>query len=477
VSLHYEELPNLISCRLWPADLNGRVGSSGIDTRLIQPGELFWALVGEKADGHNFVAQAFAKGAQAAVVSSRWFNAHQYELASGSYIIVEDPLAALQNLAAAHRKRFMITLIALTGSNGKTATKELLGKALGHRYRVLKNAGNFNNHIGVPLTLLGITPDTEIILTEMGTNHPGEIAALCRIAAPDAGLVLNVGPAHLEGFGNIEAVAKEKGALLEALPESGVAFINLDDDFTRTMRTRANNKICFGFGPALNFGPKTDMGSDLCTGIRMAWKLPDTPDGRGAFNLDDVVFKMSWPGPHQINNGLAAAVVAMHFGIPIEHIASTFASMEPLPGRLETIEVGGVTIIDDSYNANPASTMAALNFLSRLSLAKRRFALLGDNLELGQASEELHRSIGRVLAGRNLQNVFLVGTQMQFAYQECSPVVKARYFLTGSDYDEITEEILKQLQPGDAVLVKASHGMGLDRIVRGLKSRLSPKRV
>lgn len=465
LSLKFEELSKLIACRLHPAELKGTLGAPAIDTRLIKPGEVFWALAGDQVDGHAYVAVAFAKGAQAAVVSRQWFQAQEGNRPTGAYVVVEDPLTALQELAAVHRQRYKIPLIALTGSNGKTATKELLGAALSKKYRVLKNAGNFNNHIGVPLTLLGITDDTEIILTEMGTNHPGEIEALCRIARPSAGLVLNVGPAHLEGFGDVEAVAREKGSLLQGLPKDGAAFVNLDDPFVRKMTSSAGKRIGFGFEA---------RGDNTCTEVYMAEKLPTSPEGKGSFQLSDTIFTLNWPGPHQVKNALAAAVVAQHFGMPLEQIVQAFAAIPPLKGRLQTTMAGGVTIIDDSYNANPASTGAALEFLASLTTAKRRFAVLGDNLELGQASEDLHRGIGAGLKDRRLQGAFLVGTQMAFAWQECAGQLSpAEHYPAGSDYEAIADRIVSMLKPGDAVLVKASRGMGLDRIARGLINRLS----
>jgi UDP-N-acetylmuramoyl-tripeptide--D-alanyl-D-alanine ligase len=465
VSLVFEQLPGLIPCRLHPADLKGPLGVSAIDTRLMQSGELFWALVGESSDGHAYITEAFARGAQAAVVSSRWFMECGNGRPVGAYIVVDDPLKSLQNLAAAHRRRFKISLIALTGSNGKTATKELLGAALSQKYRMVKNTGNFNNHIGVPLTLLGITPETEIILTEMGSNHPGEIAALCRIAAPDAGLVLNVGPAHLEGFGTLEAVAHEKASLLEALPATGTAFVNLDDARVRNMTSPAQTRICFGFERQL------DAGS--CQTIRIAKAISPTQGGRGGFRLEGETYSLNWPGLHQTRNALAAAVVAQHFNVPSDQIAAAFASLPPLPGRLQIRETGGVTIIDDSYNANPASTIAALEFLHSLKTAKRRFAVLGDNLELGSAGEELHRRLGRSLKSHRLRGVYLIGPLMALAWQECADGVEAEHFSAEDDYGMITNRIAETLKPGDAILVKASHGMKLDRIVKGLINRLS----
>jgi UDP-N-acetylmuramoyl-tripeptide--D-alanyl-D-alanine ligase len=467
--LRYEELPDLIPCRLYPARLSGVIQGHSFDSRTLRRGELFWALRGEKADGHEFLESAFAAGAAAAVVSGKWFHTAGGRFPRGAFVIVDDPLQALQAAARAHRKRFDIPVIALTGSNGKTSTKELLAAALAEKYRLLKSEGNFNNHIGVPLTLLKISAETELVLTEMGTNHPGEIAALCAIARPTAGLVLNVGPAHLEGFGNIAGVAREKESLLTSLPADGAAFLNLDDARVRRMQSTARRKIGFGFRPAA---------AALREGFAQIIRAR-RHGGAGAFQIERTVFKLNWPGMHQQANALAAAVVAYDFGVPWEASARRFAQMPPLSGRMEVRTIAGVTILDDTYNANPASTAAALETLNALPVQGRRIVVLGDHLELGKCSKRLHRRLAAEVLGTLFRSddraeVFLIGAQMRAAYDVMQPSGKqAFYFPDGTDIERITGEIYKALSPGDAILFKASRGMALDRIVRRLERMLT----
>ncbi|MCX6640483.1 MAG: UDP-N-acetylmuramoyl-tripeptide--D-alanyl-D-alanine ligase [bacterium] len=463
MSLTFAELPAMIKCRLEPAVLKGKLGTSNFDSRLLQPGQVFWALYGEKSDGHQFVGEAFQRGAQAAVVTEKGFRQWQEKLPDAAFVVVEDPLKALQDLARVYRSRFSLPVIALTGSNGKTATKELLAAALGLRYRIVRSEGNFNNHIGVPLTLLQIDDKTEIVLTEMGTNHPGDIELLCHIAAPTAGLVLNVGPAHLEGFGDEETVAVEKSALLRSLPANGVAFISCDDFHVRRMSSTAQTCICYGFSQG--------TASFSCTQRVKAEYLGLTHDAKGRFRLKGVDFILNWYGQHQVHNALSAAMVADYFQIPLIEIAETFASLPPLKGRLQLDTIAGVTLIDDCYNANPASTAAALDFLSSLSVPGRKLVVLGDHLELGKASAELHRSIGRMVVDRHLDGAFMVGRKMCFARDEI-PALILHYQPDYTELDDLIAKVISHIKPGDALLVKASRGVGLDRLITALKTKL-----
>lgn len=464
MSITFQELNGLISCRLFPTTLKGILGSSSIDTRTLRKGELFWALKTEFADGHDFIYDAFLKGAQAAVVRKDWFKDHRDSFPGRSFIIVSDPLTALQNLAANHRRRFRIPVIALTGSNGKTATKELLGEALNLRYNVLKSQGNYNNYIGIPLTLLNIQPETEIVILEMGTNQPGDIELLCSIAQPDVGMVLNIGPAHLEGFSDVDGVAKEKSILLQSLPPHGTAFINCDDPIVRRMKTTAGTLICYGF--------QVNLAKTECCKMQVAENLGLTPEGKGCFRLRNVTFTLGWYGEHQIKNALAAVAIADRFGVPLEEIAKAFASLLPMEGRLNVLYYSGITLIDDTYNANPASTAAALDFVRSLNVKGRRFVVLGDHLELGAASEEQHRFLGKLIAEKGFNGAFLIGPQMQFA-RDAIPEMTLYYQEDNADLSLIIQEIKKAVRPGDAVLIKASRGMKLERIVRKLRQQFA----
>lgn len=462
--LRYEDFPSLIPCRLHPAELRGAIKGHAIDSRILRKGDLFWALRGEKADGHAFVEAAFAAGAAVAVVGEKWFREAGGRFPRGAFVVVDDPLQALQAAARAHRSRFNIPVIALTGSNGKTSTKELLAAALAEKYNLLKSEGNFNNHIGVPLTLLNINAQTELVLTEMGTNHPGEIAALCEIARPTVGLVLNVAPAHLEGFGDLDRVAREKGSLLTSLPPDGAAFLNLDDARVRRMPSSARRRIGFGF----QF-PAAGMEGEFARIIRARRRI-----GEDAFQIEQTVFKLSWPGIHQQSNALAAAVVAHHFSIPWEVSAHRFSELPPIRGRMEVRNIAGVTILDDTYNANPASTAAALATLNALPVNGHRIVALGDHLELGKSAARQHRRIAEEVLAGGFDGVFLIGAQMRSAFDVIRRSGKqAFYFPDGAEIESIADEIYKALSPTDAILFKASRGMALDRVVRRLEQKLT----
>lgn len=463
MSLFYEELPGLISCRLDPTTLRGRVGPSAIDTRHMKRGDLFWALKGDGADGHDYVAESFVRGAQAAVVSEEWHQQAK-SIPGAKYVVVSETLKALQKLAKMHRSRFYLPVIALTGSNGKTATKEHLAAALRRRYKLVKSPGNYNNHIGVPLTLLEISPKTELAIVEMGANRPGDIALLCSLAQPQYGMVLNVGPVHLEGFKDLEGVAKEKGILLESLPSNATAFINCDDPYVRGMSTRAETYVCFGFNTAL--------ASERCDKMVCAEELDLTPQGKGRFRLRDTEFTLNWYGRHQVKNALAAAAVADYFGVPLDEIASAFDILPPIEGRMDVEEVEGITLINDAYNANAVSSEAALDFMDSFSTTGRKYAVFGDHLELGEASEAEHRRIGQMLKARRLDGVFLIGCEMGYAREEIGDLV-LYHQEDSTDVEELVSKIGRKLRAGDAVILKASHGMGFDRIHAGIKHYLT----
>jgi UDP-N-acetylmuramoyl-tripeptide--D-alanyl-D-alanine ligase len=463
MSIIFDEIPRLIACRLEPATSTGILGSFSIDSRNLKSGEVFIALNTEQADGHDYIHDAFNKGAQAAFVNRVWFEKNYKDYSNEKFIVVEDTLASLQQLARAHRKRFKIPVIALTGSNGKTSAKELLAAALETQFRVLKSPGNFNNHIGVPLTLLQLDPDVEILLLEMGTNQPGDIELLCSLAIPDYGLVLNIGPAHLMGFINLEGVAREKSKLLRGLPPSGAAFINVDDPYVSVMKTSTDQRFCFGLNANL---PEED-----CFRMQCAEDLGVTENGCGKFRLRNTTFTMNWPGRHQISNGLAAATVADYFGIPMEVIAQKFASIQPIKGRLNIDVIAGITVIDDAYNANPGSTLPALELLRSLPVSGKKFVVIGDHLELGQVALDEHIKIGKMLVQAGVDGAFLVGTEIQHALSVIGKLLM-HYQKEPTEIDELVRKLLNTIKSGDAVLIKGSRGMALDRIIREIRQKI-----
>ncbi|MFH1090714.1 MAG: UDP-N-acetylmuramoyl-tripeptide--D-alanyl-D-alanine ligase, partial [Pseudomonadota bacterium] len=357
------------------------------DSRTIRPGELFVALRGGKYDGHDFLKDIFARGASAAVVAYK-----SREKLPGPRLVVPDTLYALGELAVYLRlrpRRKKLEVLAVTGSNGKTTTKEMLVRILSRKCKVLANKGNFNNRIGLPLTLFGLRPNHEAAVLEMGANEPGEIARLTQIAHPDAGLVTNVGPAHLEGLGGITGVARAKGELFQGLDEEAVAVINLDDPQVVRQAGRARcQKLTFGLNPQAEVrGKGLSQTSLKGSGFTLV-----TPEGQAKVNFPLL-------GRHNVLNALAAAAGALALGLGLPDIAAGLEGFAPFPGRLELKVLSGpIYLLDDTYNANPASTAIALEVLTSSRGKGRTVAVLGDMLEMGWTSRDQHRQIGKAAA-------------------------------------------------------------------------------
>ncbi|MBN2105666.1 UDP-N-acetylmuramoyl-tripeptide--D-alanyl-D-alanine ligase [bacterium] len=413
-----------------------------IDTRTLQSGDLFVALKGEHTDGHQFVDEALKKGACAALVSRSYPGSKQKKM-----IGVENPLKALQDIAAHHRKNFKGPVIAITGSNGKTTTKEMIAGILAPFYRIHKTEGNLNNHIGVPLTILKSSDQTELMVLEMGMNHPGEIRQLCEIARPTHGVIINVGRGHLGFFQSVVEIGRAKAELLESLRDTGTAFINGDDPILRTYRYTAATTIQFGF----------EKGCQV-----RAENITQSGD-HPAMRIKETEFHLSVPGEHQLYNALAAVAVGLTMHIPLDQMVQNLAAFQSCPQRMEKIEVGGVTILNDVYNANPDSVMAALKTLSDLQ-ASRRIAVLGDMLELGAFSEEEHVILGKQMRSMKIDQFFGVGPEMAKAVQSLNRNGSKRgyHFHHSSD---IVPELSGLLHPGDVVLVKGSRLMHMEKIV------------
>jgi UDP-N-acetylmuramoyl-tripeptide--D-alanyl-D-alanine ligase len=418
--------------------------SISTDTRKIKPGSIFFALSGSNFDGNTFAHEALRLGASFAVVSD-------ISLKGDQFIYVEDTLDALQSLANHHRRQFHIPVLAITGSNGKTTTKELITKVLGGKYNVHATVGNLNNHIGVPLTLLGITNDTEFVVCEMGANHPGEIALLCKIAEPTHGFITNIGKAHLEGFGSIEGVKKAKGELFDYLKEhDGFSFVNNDDPNLLDLATRLPQKVTFGFIDSthpdvlLNYTPHVG---------EPGFKLSDSLSG---LELRSTMF-----GQYNASNLLAAYVVGKHFGVDQTKIAEILAQYVPGSNRSEIIQYKGCTIVKDAYNANPSS----------MELAVRSFAeqypdgwlVLGDMKEVGQESNDAHLQMINLTSTFPFGRVYLIGEGFRHSF-EISGIRDSRYHTVG---DILSLKNLWHWEEcrGKAILLKGSRSMQLERLL------------
>lgn len=447
----FEKIALWAGGKLAVGDPLGAVTTVCTDSRALKAGDLFVALRGDKFDGHTFVAEASKRGAAGAIVEE--FPA---ELPPGfAVVLVKDTLKALQSLGAEYRRSLDIQVIGLTGSNGKTSTKDLTASVLAENFQVTKTEGNLNNHIGVPLTLLRARSSDQVGVFEMGMNHAGEIAPLAAMAAPEVGIITNIGMAHIEFLGSREAIAQEKGMLAEALPPSGTLILNSEDEFSESIAKRTKADVVLaGIGKGDIFA--TDLHSSA-TGT----KFTIHADGRTA------EAELSVVGRHMVSNAMLAVAAGRVFGLSLEECAAGLTKLRLTKGRLEQKMVRGIQVIDDTYNANPDSMAAALRTLASMPAAGRRIAVLGRMGELGAEAERGHRLVGEVAAQTHVDSVIGVGEEAQWITDAAwrggvEKVVRV----------ESTEEATKVLRDlakaGDLVLIKGSRSARMERIVEGL---------
>lgn len=457
----------------------GTLTAVTVDSRQVTPGALFVALKGQKHDGHDYVLEAFVRGARAALVE-RVPEVGTATEATGALplIRVADSLAALQKLAAYWRERLAIPVVGVTGSVGKTTTKEVVAGLLGRRFQVLKSEGNLNTEVGLPLTLLRATPHHQVVVVEMGMYALGEIRALARVARPEIGVVTNVGPTHLERLGSIERIAEAKGELVEELPETGVAVLNFDDQRVKEMASRTRARVAYyGLDPQADFwadsvqsrglqGIEFDLRHHHGPSCRpLSASRPSWETAQGAEQWVHV--RMPLLGLHSVHAALAAAAVGHQMGMSLEEIAEGLHEVSPSLRLIVEAGINGSTIIDDSYNASPASTLAALNLLAELD--GRKVAVLGDMLELGNFAEEGHQMVGR-RAADVADLLIAVGELGELIGREALACGRdpGSVFLVRGNVEAV--QLLKSLlRPGDVVLVKGSRGMRMEEIVEAIR--------
>jgi len=430
-------------------DFDARAVALGysIDSRTVQPDELFFAVKGERFDGHDFVEQALSAGAAGAVVRrDRWPRYSSRK----SLLAIDDTLVALQTLATAVRKLWGKTAIGITGSMGKTTTKEALAHLLSVRHRVHRTKGNFNNHFGLPLGLLTLEPEHDLSVIEMGMSHAGEIAALARIAQPNEGVVTTVAPVHLEYFNSIAGIARAKYEMIEALPHGGTAVLNADDEYVSQFGRDFKGKvILFGLKAATDvraenievIGPEGTRFDLVCHGVRQSVHSPLL-------------------GQHNVYNVLAAAAVAMEHGITASEIAAALPSLQAADKRGQIVQVGNITVLYDCYNSSPKALTAAVDTLAAMP-ARRRIVVAGEMLELGATGEQLHRDCGRHIAEKKVD--FLLGVRglaKAMVETAAGAGMKTEFVATP---DQAGEWLARQTQDGDAVLLKASRGVKLEK--------------
>ncbi len=434
------------------------VSGYSIDSRTAAEGDLFFAVRGERLDGHDFIAAALARGAGAAVVSRACVAALPDAVLAAPLLIAEDPLLALQALAAHVRRHWGGRVIAITGSAGKTTTKEAVAAALAPKFRVLKSQGNLNNAFGLPLQLLRLEPEHEFAVVEMGMNHSGEIAALARIASPDWGVITNVGTAHIENFAEGQAgIARSKFELVAALPVNGVAFLNCCDpyvsQFGRDFQGRA---VYFGEGPCAD--PRVLSAWEDLDGLHVDFRAGER---EGSFTL-------SLLGRHNAANAMAGLAVALEAGVDLDAAVAALESLTAGDKRGQLLAIDGATILNDSYNSNPEALRSMIQTLAARP-AGRRILVAGEMLELGEQGPALHAACGRAAAEAGLDLVAGVqGNAEHLATAACAGGV-ASVFLP--DADAAGRWLLKNLAPGDVVLIKGSRGVHLERAIEVLENR------
>jgi UDP-N-acetylmuramoyl-tripeptide--D-alanyl-D-alanine ligase len=427
-----------------------------IDSRTIGWGQLFFAVKGERLDGHDFVASALEKGAVGAVV--RKDQLHRYA-SHAQLLAVEDTLVALQTLATAVRKLWGKPLVGVTGSAGKTTTKEAVAHLLATRFRVLKSEGNFNNHFGLPLMLLKLEPEHDVAVIEMGMSHAGEIRALAKIAQPEIGVVTNVAPVHLQFFESLAGIARAKYELIEALPADGTAVLNADDEYVSQFGRDFRGKVVlYGTLPAStvraeNVQPKGADGSEFDVVIG---------NSRARVQLPLV-------GSHNVLNALAAVAVGIERGLKLSEAAEALATLAPPDKRGQVVQLGNITVINDCYNSNPKALDAMVDALVAMP-ARRRIVVAGEMLELGAAGEQLHRRAGRHMAEKKVDALLGVrGLAQAMVESAAGAGVRAEFVNTP---EAAGEWLARETRDGDVVLLKASRGVKLEKALETWKAAL-----
>src|SRR5213593_4193777 len=389
-----EQIAKFAGAEIFSGDGKVFIDKISTDSRAVKRGELFVALRGENFDGHDFVESAAKAGAAGAIVDSNWKGKVPENFA---LIRVKDTLQAYQKLAANYRKSLSLKVVAITGSNGKTSTKDFAAAVLARCFRVTRTEGNFNNHVGLPRTILEATSQDEVAVWEVGMNHPGEVAALARLAAPDVAIITNIGVAHIEFMGSREKIAEEKGALAEAVGANGRVILNADDSFTKTIAARARGKVIL---------------AGITAGMIRADEISQSGTGTDFTILEGAHrcrAQLPVPGLHMVQNALLAVAAGRVFGVSLEDCAAGLLAAPLTKARLQIRDIGGVEFLDDSYNANPDSMKAALRTLAELPADGQRIAILGEMHELGDESERGHREVGETAAALKIDHLIAIG--------------------------------------------------------------------
>lgn len=438
---------------------SGKFSGVSIDSRKCGKKDLFFAIKGEKFDGHDFVKQVIKNGAKCAVVNEKWFKKN----ITGSFkkcciVTVKDTEKALGDLANVYRNKFMIPVLAVGGSNGKTSTKDFIAEVLSRKYRTLKTSGNLNNHIGVPLTLFRLKDEHEIAVIEAGTNHFGEVDRLCRIAEPQFGLITNIGKEHLEFLKDLKGAAKAEGELAEYLIEIfGTLFLNSDDKYLLKYSKYKNiNCITFGFNGNAEVKGKIKGFNKFYPKLEIKYR------GKKIFTqLKNIGYQSS-------KAALCAAAVGFYFDIPVREIKRALTGYMIESNRRNQLKsINGISVIDDTYNSNPDSVKAALENLKAYKVKGEKYIILGDMLELGKASKKEHENIGKLVKKLKFSNLLTYGKDSLLTHKGAKGVKNNFYF---NDKQTLSAFLNAQLKKGDVVLVKGSRSVKMEDVINSLSA-------
>jgi UDP-N-acetylmuramoyl-tripeptide--D-alanyl-D-alanine ligase len=430
-----------------------------IDSRNIKPDEIFFAIAGENSDGHNYIKNVFDKKVKLAVVNENWFVKNRNKFKEKSFVIVDNTTLALGQFAKEYKKNFTIPVFCIGGSNGKTSTKDLIASVLSQKYNVLKSEGNFNNHIGLPLTLLKLNKKHNFCLLEIGSNHFNELKYLCEIAEPDFGLITNIGREHLEFFKDLDGVAKEEFTLFDYLinEKDGTCFINLDDKYIRKYSRKINSENSFTY----SYNYDSDVKCKFLEFTKKFEPVIEVTYNNKSFKTNIATF-----GMHSILNGIAAVSAGLFFGLSNKQIKEGLSKISSVSSkRMEVGEKNGVTIINDAYNSNPESIRLGLVTIKRFKTKGKKHIVLSDMLEMGDSSEKVHSEIGKLVRQMKFENLYTYG---KFAYKifENAKGIKNNYnFKTKEELSDFLKLILKK---DDIVYVKGSRGMKMEDVVNSL---------
>jgi UDP-N-acetylmuramoyl-tripeptide--D-alanyl-D-alanine ligase len=464
-----EEIIEATRGELLCGDLRRPFSGVSIDSRHISADDVFVAIIGEVHDGHEFTSNIIDQGVCGLVISRHKTN--QMPIAAWktnniACIAVEDTTRALGDMAAFNRLRSNASVVAITGSNGKTTTRRMTTMVLDRQYDTLTAVGNFNNEIGLPLTLLGLSTDHQWAVLELGTNNPGEIARLAEICTPDIGVLTNIGPAHLEGLGSIEGVMQEKGDLLKNLGPNGKAILNADDPRVIQLASRTKAAVIL-FGLSQEATIRAENVNE--TNHTISFTL--------IFAGESISIHLNSPGRFMVSNALAAAAVGYQIGLSCETVKTGLEAFKPASGRMNIKHMpGGIRLIDDTYNANPESMKAAFATLNTMRAGARGVVVIGDMLELGTQARSLHRKVGGQAARSGIRRLYAYG---EFAAEVTAGAhdegMQLKDIFKGT-HDQIVEDLKNWLQPGDWLLVKGSRGMTMEKVVQKLEEWAGKKK-